>query len=192
MRLLKFITVFFIFLGTFPLTGCSNSENKNLINDKVISSDKKKPSLESEDTKNYKVLANSNKNFTIANVKAYLKEGDKLISNGDFEKAKENYDVARDLAKQLSGFYRDLNGSFRGLDARIPLEMEKKGRESIKAWAESNGRLAALYTRKQQPEVAVPLLVEIIRLMSPNSPQGKEAYDNLIQLGFVNTSYKGF
>ena len=70
--------------------------------------------------------------------------------------------------------------------------MEKKGKESIKAWAESNARLAALYTRKQEPEVAVPLLVEIIRLMSPNSQQGKEAYNNLVKLGFVNTSYRGF
>ena len=100
--------------------------------------------------------------------------------------------MARNLAKQLSGFYRDLNGSFRGLDARIPKELEKKGKESIKAWAESNARLAALYTRKQEPEVAVPLLVEIVRLMSPNSPQGKEAYNNLVKLGFVNTSYRGF
>ena len=125
-------------------------------------------------------------------MKAYLNKGDNLIAKGDFEKAKENYDKARNLAKQLSGFYRDLNSSFRGLDARIPLEMDKKGRESLKLWAESNSRLASLYKRKEQPEVAVPLLVEIIRLMSPNSPQGKEAYDDLIQLGFVNTSYKGF
>ena len=192
MRFLKFIPVFFIIFGIFPLTGCSNSENKDLRNNKVISSDNKKPSIESKEAKNYKVLSNSNKNLTIANVKDYLKEGDNSIKNGDFEKAKKNYDIARNLAKQLSGFYRDLNSSFRGLDARIPLEMEKKGRESIKAWAESNERLASLYTRKQQPEVAVPLLVEIIRLMSPNSPQGKEAYNNLVKLGFVNTTYKGF
>ena len=192
MRFLKFIPVFFVIFGIFPLTGCSNSENKDLKTNKVISSDNKKPSIKSNDANNYKVLSNSNKNLTLANVKDYLKEGDNLIANGQFEKAKINYDIARNLSKQLAGFYRDLNGSFRGLDARIPLEMEKKGRESIKAWAESNGRLAALYTRKQQPEVAVPLLVEIIRLMSPNSPQGKEAYDNLIQLGFVNTSYKGY
>ena len=38
----------------------------------------------------------------------------------------------------------------------------------------------------------MPLLVEIIRLMSPNSSEGKEAYDNLLQLGFVDTAYKGF
>ncbi len=192
MRFLKFIPVLFIIFGIFPLTGCSNSENKDFKTNKVISSDNKKASIESKDAKNYKVLSNSNKNLTIANVKDYLKEGDNLIANGEFEKAKRNYDIARNLSKQLAGFYRDLNGSFRGLDARIPLELEKKGKESIKAWAESNARLAALYTRKQEPEVAVPLLVEIIRLMSPNSQQGKEAYNNLIKLGFVNTSYRGF
>ncbi len=192
MRFLKFIPVLFVIFGIFPLTGCSNSENKDLQTNKVISSDNKKASIESKDAKNYKVLSNRNKNLTIANVKDYLKEGDNLIANGEFEKAKRNYDIARNLSKQLAGFYRDLNGSFRGLDARIPLELEKKGKESIKAWAESNARLAALYTRKQEPEVAVPLLVEIIRLMSPNSQQGKEAYNNLVKLGFVNTSYRGF
>ena len=69
--------------------------------------------------------------------------------------------------------------------------MEKKGRKSIEIWAESNSRLAALYIRKKQHEVAVPLLVEIIRLMSPSSPQGKKAYASLIELGFVDTPYKG-
>ena len=58
--------------------------------------------------------------------------------------------------------------------------------------AHSNARLASLYKRKKQPEVAVPLLVEIIRLMTPNSSEGKEAYVNLLELGFVETSYKGF
>ena len=113
-------------------------------------------------------------------------------TDGDFEDAKQTYDKARDLAKQLAGFYRDLNASFKGLDARVPLEMEQKGRKSIKIWAKSNARLASLYKRKKQPEVAVPLLVEIIRLMTPNSPEGKEAYENLLQLGFVETTYKGF
>tara|TARA_Y100001978_G_scaffold107096_1_gene95643 strand:- start:1422 stop:1781 length:360 start_codon:yes stop_codon:yes gene_type:complete len=117
--------------------------------------------------------------------------GDKYINNGDFDKAKESYDNARNLAKQLSGFFRDLNGSFRGLDARIPREMDIKGRKSLKIWAESNSKLSELYKRRNQPEVAVPLLVEIIRLMSPSSPEGKSAYNELINLGFVETPYKG-
>ena len=172
MKFLKLIPIFFIIFGIIPLNKSVYSEPK--------------------DTKNYKVLSSSNKKLSISNVKAYITEGDELIKNGDFEKAKETYDKARDLSRKLAGFYMDLNSSFRGIDARVPLEMEKKGRESIKIWAESSSRLAALYKRKKQPEVAVPLLVEIIRLMSPNSPEGKEAYENLIQLGFVDTSYKGF
>ena len=172
MKFLKMVPLIFIFLGIPPYMNLSYAESKN--------------------PNEYKVLSSTNKKLSISDVQEYLTKGDNHIKVGDFEKAKETYDKARDLAKQLAGFYRDLNGSFKGLDARIPLEMEKKGRKSIKIWAQSNARLAALYKRKNQPEVAVPLLVETIRLMSPNSREGKEAYENLLQLGFVETNYKGF
>tara|TARA_B100001248_G_scaffold252855_1_gene229464 strand:- start:870 stop:1388 length:519 start_codon:yes stop_codon:yes gene_type:complete len=172
MKFLKMVPLIFIFLGIPPYMNLSYAESKN--------------------PNEYKVLSSTNKKLSISDVQEYLTKGDNHVKVGDFEKAKETYDKARDLAKQLAGFYRDLNGSFKGLDARIPLEMEKKGRKSIKIWAQSNARLASLYKRKNQPEVAVPLLVETIRLMSPNSREGKEAYENLLQLGFVETNYKGF
>ena len=121
----------------------------------------------------------------------YLKKGDNSIKNGDFDKAKESYLDARKLATQLASFYSDLNKSFIGVDARIPNEMQKKGRAALQILAESNGRLASLYIRNEKPDVAVPLLIETIRIMSPNSPEGKEAYKTLIQLGFVETNYKG-
>ena len=147
---------------------------------------------DSEDPKTYRVLANSNKKLSITNVLDFIEEGDTFIKNGDFDKAKKSFDKARNLSKQLAGFYGDLNNSFKGLDARIPKEMSEKGKKSLQIWAESNGRLASVYKRKKQPEVAVPLLVEIIRLMSPTSSEGKAAYDELIQLGFVDTPYRGF
>ena len=172
MRFSKLIPIFLIFFGIFPFTKLAYSE--------------------SVDPKNYKVLSSNNKKLSISNVEYFIAEGDNYIENGNFEEAKSEYDKARNLAKQLSGFYRDLNGSFKKIDARIPLEMEKKGRKSLRMWAKANARLVALYKRKQQPEVSVPLLVEIIRLMSPNSKEGKAAYDSLIQLGFVETPYKGF
>ena len=172
MKFLKIVPLILIFLGIPPYMKLSYAESKN--------------------PNEYKVLSSTNKKLSISDVQEYLTKGDNHVKVGDFEKAKDTYDKARNLAKQLAGFYRDLNGSFKGLDARVPLEMEKKGRKSIKIWAQSNARLAALYKRKNQPEVAVPLLVEIIRLMSPNSREGKEAYENLLQLGFVETNYKGF
>ena len=69
--------------------------------------------------------------------------------------------------------------------------MQKKGKETLQILAKSNERLAALYIKDEEPEVAVPLLVEIIRIMSPNTAEGKKAYENLILLGFVETTYKG-
>ena len=171
MKVLNLIPIIFISLGIFSPAN-------------IVYAD-------SDDPSNYKVLSSTNKKLSITNVETFLKEGDALIKAGEFDKAKESFDKARNLAKQLAGFYGDLNGSFKGLDARIPKEMSEKGKGSLQIWAESNARLAAVYKRKKQPEVAVPLLVEIIRLMSPTSSEGKEAYKELIQLGFVETPYRG-
>ena len=171
MKVLKLIPIIFISLGIFSPANTVYAG--------------------SDDPNNYKVLSSTNKKLSITNVETFLKEGDALIKAGEFDKAKESFDKARNLAKQLAGFYGDLNGSFKGLDARIPKEMSEKGKGSLQIWAESNARLAAVYKRKKQPEVAVPLLVEIIRLMSPTSSEGKEAYKELVQLGFVETPYRG-
>ena len=69
--------------------------------------------------------------------------------------------------------------------------MRKKGKASLQILAESNERLASLYIKEGKPDVAVPLLIENIRILSPDSTEGKEAYKTLMQLGFVETEYKG-
>jgi len=171
MKFLKLIPILFILFGNFPYKNIANAETKN--------------------PENYKVLSNNNKKLSISNVEYFIKEGDKYIKNGDFDKAKDYYLDARNLAKQLAAFYSDLNSSFRGLDARIPNEMQRKGKQTLKILAETNDRLAAMYIKTQKPEVAVPLLVETIRIMSPKTKEGKEAYKRLIKLGFVETEYKG-
>ncbi len=171
MKLLRLIPILFLFIGVFPYENLVQAEVKN--------------------PKDYKVLSNTNKKLSIANVKYYLEQGDKSINNGDFDKAKDSYLDARKLATQLASFYSDLNKAFTGVDARIPKEMQNKGKASLQILAESNKRLAALYIKNEKPDVAVPLLIEIIRIMSPNTSEGKEAYKSLIQLGFVETNYKG-
>ena len=144
-----------------------------------------------ENPKNYKLLSSNNKKLSISNVEYYLNQGDEFIKNGDFDKAKDSYLDARKLATQLASFYSDLNTAFKGIDARIPIEVQGKGKETLQILAESNERLASIYIKTEEPEVAVPLLVETIRIMSPNSQEGKEAYERLFKLGFVETKYKG-
>ena len=171
MKFLKLVPFLFIFFGNFPYINLFHAEVKN--------------------PKDYKVLSNDSKKLSISTVEYFIKQGDKYINNEDFDKAKVYYLDARKLAKQLASFYSDLNSSFKGIDARIPNEMQRKGKQTLKILAESNERLASMYIKTEKPEVAVPLLVETIRIMSPNSREGKEAYERLIQLGFVETKYKG-
>ena len=171
MKFLRFLPIVFIIFGYFP--------NKTLVHAEV------------KNPKDYKVLTSNSKTLSIANVKYYLEQGDKFIESGDFDKAKESYDDARKLATNLASFYSDLNKVFKGVDARIPIEMQKKGKASLQILAESNERLASLYIKDEKPDVAVPLLIQIIRVLSPDSPEGKKAYKTLMQLGFVETEYKG-
>ena len=171
MKFLKLTTILFIFFGNIPYKNSVYAEFKN--------------------PKDYKVLSIDNKKLSILRVEEYIKQGDNFINNGDFDKAKELYLDARKLSKQLASFYKDLNNAFIGIDARIPVEMQNKGKDILQILAKSNERLATLYIKDEKADVAVPLLVEIIRIMSPNSSEGKEAYERLIHLGFVETEYKG-
>ena len=171
MKFLKLIPILFIFFGNVPYKNEVHAEINN--------------------PEDFRALSNNSKKLSIANVEYFIKQGDEYIQNGDFDKAKDSYLDARKLAKQLATFYSDLNSAFKGIDARIPNEMQRKGKQILQILAESNQRLASLYIKTEEPEVAVPILVEIIRIMSPNTREGKEAYESLIQLGFVETKYKG-
>lgn len=138
-----------------------------------------------------KVLESTSTGLNLAAINAKVAQGDAAAAAGKLSQAKADYDEARLAARKLAGFYRNLSGAFRGLDARIPREMDDKGRQALELQATIDLRLAAVLRRMNQPEVAVPLLVEVVQIMSPASPLGQKAYQTLVELGFVTTPYAG-
>jgi len=136
-----------------------------------------------------KSLAATGTAFDANAVKALIARGDAAVAAGNLADGRRYYDQARDASRRLLGFYRDLSGAFRGLDARIPREMDDKSRQSLEYLVQTNMRLAALFRRQSQPEVAVPLLVEVVKVMSPTSEPGRKAYQQLLEIGFVSTPY---
>jgi sorbitol-specific phosphotransferase system component IIA len=50
-------------------------------------------------------------------------------------------------------------------------------------------QLALLHRAKNQPELAVPLLIQIIRSQAPTRDLGKKAYQQLLELGFVTDPF---
>ena len=114
MKFLKLIPILLIFFGNIPYKNAVHAEIEN--------------------PEDFRVLSDESKKLSISNVEYFIKEGDKYIKDGDFEKAKDFYLDARKLAKQLASFYSDLNSSFKGIDARIPKEMQRKGSKHCKFW----------------------------------------------------------
>jgi hypothetical protein len=127
--------------------------------------------------------------LNVTTVQSLLSRGDAAAAAGNSAEARRLYDQAREASRRLVDFYRDLSGAFRGLDARIPREMDDKGRMALDKLAQSNLRLAALFRRQNQPEVAVPLLVEVVKTMTPANEFGRKAYQELLEIGFATTPY---
>tara|TARA_Y100001968_G_scaffold332764_1_gene392154 strand:- start:6267 stop:6797 length:531 start_codon:yes stop_codon:yes gene_type:complete len=143
---------------------------------------------QSSSSSSYKVLAKEN-GLNLFTVRNLINKGDQSISEDDLTQAREHFDKARNLTKQLLVFYRDVNGAFRGIDARIPREMNTKAREAQVLLAKTNLRLASLFRRQKQPEIAVPLLIEVVKIMTPTKVEGQKAYQSLLELGFVETPF---
>lgn len=129
--------------------------------------------------------------LSVASLQQEMARGDAALAAGNLSLARRHYDTTRDGARRLIGFYRDLSGAFRGIDARIPREMDDKGERSVDLLVQASMRLANLFRRQGQGEVAVPLLIEVIKLKNPATHDiGRRAYQQLIDIGFATTPYK--
>ncbi len=146
---------------------------------------------EGDPSSKYKVLSTDNSGLNISTVNAYLDQAEVLIEKGNLNEAIERLKKARIVSNLLINYYRDINGSFRGIDALIPREMGKKNRDVIQLLAKTNMQLATIHRTKGEPELAVPLLVDVVKILTPVTPNGAKAYQQLIELGFVETPYRG-
>ncbi|MGK7903201.1 MAG: hypothetical protein AB4352_17690 [Hormoscilla sp.] len=122
--------------------------------------------------------------------------GEKLIDEANAAVNAENYDLAveklrsaRQVFNQLSNFYQQLAGSFTGIDNRIADSQRRQAVESAQKRDETTYQLALVHRAQNQPELAVPLLIQIIRSQNPSRDLGKKAYQQLFELGFVDESY---
>ena len=146
---------------------------------------------ENDPSSKYRVLSTENSGLNITGIKTYLEQAKVSIDNGNFEDALEKLKKARTVSNLLINYYRDLHGSFKGIDALIPRELTQKNRNVVQLLAKANMQLATIYRSKGEQELAVPLLVEVVKILSPANPRGSKAYQQLVELGFVDTPYGG-
>ena len=118
-----------------------------------------------------------------------LTEASQAVTAQDYPLALKKLQDARQVFNQLSNFYQDLAGSFSGIDNRIADSNRRKALESAQFRDEATYQLALVHRAQNQPELAVPLLIQIVRSQQPTRDLGKRAYRQLLELGFVDSPF---
>ena len=144
---------------------------------------------ENDPSSKYKVLATENSVLNESTINSFLDQAKVSINNGNLDDALRKLEKARISSNLLIDYYRDLHGAFKGIDAFIPRELTKKNRNIFQLLAKANMQLATIHRSQGNPELAVPLLVEVVKTLSPVNPTGTEAYQQLVELGLVDTPY---
>lgn len=116
-------------------------------------------------------------------------DADTAVSTGDNRGAIEKLQAARQLANELSGFYQQLTSSFSGIDDAIYQAHRTNALDTAQVRDEATYQLALLFRASDAPELAVPLLMEVVTSQSPTRDLGKQAYRQLYELGFVDENY---
>jgi hypothetical protein len=134
-------------------------------------------------------LAQNNNLLSIAGAQGLMQEAKKAVSDQNYPLAIQRLQQAREVLNQLSGFYQELSASFSGIDPRISDAQRQQAIATAQMRDEATYQLALVHRAQGKPELSVPLLVQIVRSQNPTRDLGKRAYQQLFELGFVDSPF---
>ena len=118
-----------------------------------------------------------------------VEEAAAAISTQRYPLAIEKLTEARTLYGQIAGYYQELAGMFVGIDNAQATSNRSLALSTAQKRDQTTYQLALLYRTQNRPEEAIPLLMEILRSQQPTRELGQRAYQQLYELGFVETPY---
>ena len=121
--------------------------------------------------------------------KRLLARAYEAIGQEDYATAAEQLQQARAMLNQLSNFSEQLAASFSGIDPDRSEFQRNKAVETAQMRDEATYQLALVHRADNKAELAIPLLIQIIRSQQPTRELGQQAYQQLYELGFVSSPY---
>lgn len=134
-------------------------------------------------------LAQNNNLLSIPGAQGLMQEAKTAVSAQNYTLAIQRLQQAREVLNQLSGFYQELSASFSGIDPRISDAQRQQAIATAQLRDEATYQLALVHRADNKPELSVPLLVQIVRSQNPTRDLGKRAYQQLFELGFVDSPF---
>lgn len=118
-----------------------------------------------------------------------IAEAESAYAAADYATAVARLQTARETLNTSSGYYQSLFNTFTGIDRRVSNEMRQKALEAAELRDQATLQQALAHQAQQQTNLAIPLLVEVIGSQNPTRDLGKQAYDQLLEIGFVAQPY---
>ncbi|MCU0534889.1 MAG: hypothetical protein MUD14_13440 [Hydrococcus sp. Prado102] len=134
-------------------------------------------------------LSQSNSILSFQGAQQLMTEADAAIGSEQYDVAVNKLQQARKIFNQLSNFHLQLADSFSGIDTSVFESQRQSALQSGQLRDEATYQLALVHRAQNKPELAVPLLIQIIRSQNPTSELGKKSYQQLYELGFVETPF---
>ena len=134
-------------------------------------------------------LAQGDSLLSLEGGKRLMGEASDAVSAQDYPLALEKLKSARQVFNQISNFYQEIAGSFTGVDSRVARSQRDKAVDAAQLRDEATYQLALVHRAQNEADLAVPLLVQIVRSQNPTQDLGKKAYQQLFELGFVDVEF---
>ena len=147
------------------------------------------PTEDLSDPNNLRPLTQADSILSLQGGQKLMQEAQQAINQENYNVAAEKLQNAREIFNQLSNFYLQLSSSFSGIENRIANEQRQKALETGQMRDEATYQLALVHRAQNQPELSVPLLIQVIRSQNPTSELGKKSYQQLFEIGFVDSPF---
>ncbi len=118
-----------------------------------------------------------------------MTEANQAVSSQNYPLAQTKLQDARQVFNQLSNFYQELATTFVGINSQVSESQRDRAIQTAQMRDEATFQLALIHRAKNEPELSVPLLIQVIRSQNPTSDLGQQAYQQLFELGFVEVPY---
>lgn len=128
-------------------------------------------------------------NYNVSAGQQLMAEAEGAIAVQNYAVALEKLNAARDMFNALSDHYQSLSQAFIGIDGEVSESSRSQALESAQLRDETSYQMALIHRNQGSPERSIPLLIEVVRSQQPTRDLGQQAYQQLFELGFVDSPF---
>ena len=142
------------------------------------------------DPQQFRSLEQEDSSLSLLRAEELLDRAQSATEVQDYDTAISLLEEAFNAFNQRSNFYQSLSRSFAGIDNRLSDTLREQAREAAQFRDQTSFELAVVYRAANRPEEAVSQLVQVISSQGPTRELGANAYNQLYELGFVDTPFE--